>query len=107
MSAPARSRYRALLDWRLLLGIGAAAAAAGAAAAIAMRRRYASATADAENDTTVDAPDREQADGSAAHSEVNGRVATPGADHPAGLRSGTVYSRALRAERSSRAASAS
>ena len=73
-----KTGIRVLLDWRLLVGIGAAAAAAGAAAAVAMRRRYASATAAAENDTTVDAPDSEQADGSAAHSEVNGRVATPG-----------------------------
>jgi hypothetical protein len=77
-AAPAKSGIRGLINWRLLAGISAAVAAAGAAAAVAMRRRYASATAEAEDATTQDVPDREQGDGSAARSEVNGRVATPG-----------------------------
>jgi hypothetical protein len=67
-----------LVNWRVLIGIAAAAAAAGAAAAVAMRRRYASATAEAEDATTPDVTEREPADGSAVHTEVNGRVATPG-----------------------------
>jgi hypothetical protein len=75
---PAPPAKRGLLNWRVLLGIGAAVAAASAAAAVAMRRRYASATAEAEDATTQDVPDPESADGSAAHAEVNGRVATPG-----------------------------
>jgi len=71
------ARKRGLISWRLLLGVGAAAAAAGAAAAVAMRRRYATATAEADDATAPDAGPG-PAEGSAVHSEVNGRVATPG-----------------------------
>jgi hypothetical protein len=74
-----KSGLRALLDWRVLLGIGTALAAAGATAAVAMRRRYASATAAAENATTVDGPeDDAPADDAGPHAEVNGQVVTPG-----------------------------
>jgi hypothetical protein len=52
--------------------------AVGAAVAVAMRRRYASATADAEGASAHEVTDHQHDDPAAAHSEVNGRVATPG-----------------------------
>jgi hypothetical protein len=69
-----------LLDWRLLLGVGAVVGAAGAGAAITMRRRYASATAEAKNATEDErgAQEGESASDTAAGSDVNGRVTTPG-----------------------------
>ena len=76
-----RTGIRRLLDWRLLLGVGAAVAAAGAGAAITMRRRYASATAEAKNATESSEDERSTPGGesdTAAGSEVNGRVTTPG-----------------------------
>ena len=77
---PGKAGLRRLLDWRWLLGIGAVAAAAGAGA-LTMRRRYASATA-AANDATESSEGERQAEGTdsdaAMHSEVNGRVTTPG-----------------------------
>ena len=67
----------------MMLGMGVALAAAGAGAAVAMRRRYASATAEAKNATELAEEDRpaqdgEQASDVASHSDVNGRVITPG-----------------------------
>ena len=81
--SPAKTGIRKLLNWRWLLAIGAMAAAAGTTAAVAMRRRYASATAEAEDATgTSDdkrtARDPESGSDTAARSEVNGRVTTPG-----------------------------
>ena len=79
-SGTKRTGIRRLLDWRLLLGVGAAMAAAGAGAAITMRRRYASATAEAKN-ATEDERGTQAGDSvpdTAAGSEVNGRVTTPG-----------------------------
>jgi hypothetical protein len=79
---PAKTGIRSLLDWRWLLGIGAAAAAAGTTAAIAMRRRYAAATAEAKEATESpgedDGPDTDPGSETAARSEVNGQVTTPG-----------------------------
>jgi hypothetical protein len=79
---PGKIGMRRLLDWRLLLGVGALMAAAGTTAAVAMRRRYASATAEAKDATESADEERTQAGESAtdtaAGSEVNGRVTTPG-----------------------------
>jgi hypothetical protein len=80
-SGTKRTGIRRLLDWRLLLGVGAAMAAAGAGAAITMRRRYASATAEAKNSSESSEDERGAQAGesdTAAGSEVNGRVTTPG-----------------------------
>jgi len=71
---------RRLLSWRWLVGAGVALAAVGAGAAIAMRRRYASATEEAKNATELPEEDRaaQDGDGTAARSDVNGRVTSPG-----------------------------
>jgi hypothetical protein len=88
-ATPAKTGFRRLLDWRLLLGIGAAVAAAGAAAAFTMRQRYESATADAKDaantasdsssgSVTVKQPGgpTAAADETVTRPEVNGRVGT-------------------------------
>jgi hypothetical protein len=81
-AAPAKTGFRRLLDWRLLLGVGAAVVAASAAAAIAMRQRYESATMAAKDaaETVADKADEladkvsDKADEAARRSDANGRV---------------------------------
>jgi hypothetical protein len=77
-AAPARSGFRRLFGWRLLLGVGAAVVAASAAAAIAMRQRYESATTAAKDaaENVADKADElaGQADEAAQRSDANGRV---------------------------------
>jgi hypothetical protein len=79
----AKTGLRRLLNWRWLLAAGAVVAAAGTTAAVAMRRRYTSATEEAKEATGLadeeSATQSQQAapDGT-KHSEVNGRVTTPG-----------------------------
>ncbi len=76
----AKTGLRRLLNWRWLLAAGAVMAAAGTTAAVAMRRRYTSATQDAKEATglTDEESSTQAAQNGTKHSEVNGRVTTPG-----------------------------
>ena len=79
----AKTGFRRLLNWRWLLAAGAVLAAAGTTAAVTMRRRYTNATEEAkdatgqaDDESTTESPD--SAHDSTRHSDVNGRVTTPG-----------------------------
>ena len=79
----AKTGFRRLLSWRWLLAAGAVLAAAGTTAAVTMRRRYTSATEEAkdatgpaDDESTAQSPD--SAHNGTGHSDVNGRVTTPG-----------------------------
>ena len=74
--ASAKSGLRALLDWRLLLGIGAALPPPARPRPSPCARRYASATAAAENATAADAPE----DGPADEVSAARRGQRPGRD---------------------------